>query len=279
MGRVLYRPLTSGVVQHGLPEQTHIVCCHCRHAYDEQPVAVVSNYKEPDFEVHRMACSASCAKSYVIHQGGAFRNTFLMYQRLMLIEVYGMSVDHIVQPAKSLDWIDVNGGPMTIAEWRTPDPKWVFATAFPPMVPHQILLRMEQTTAEVGLSLPFTNVMEEDGLPDEAEPDAVTMMSNLTTRNLRRPPEDLCVKTMDEFDEAYTGMNLIDENAGPFAEYLDTHAADLPTDGECDRILRARADEKRRRRKKSKRVAPAKKAAAAAAAVGGVSDDDDDGEM
>ena len=251
MHRVVYRKLNQTVRgDGGIPERTDLDCCYCHKPYETQPVPVVGDFDHATgkFAVYHLACTLGCAKSYINDTSGEWRNTLLMYQRMMLNDACGIPSDQPVKPARSLNALKTQGGHMSLKEWRKPqDGNGPLCTAVEPrFVPHKIVLRMATCDAEDATAMDD----EEDGDKASDIPEAARRLKNLTTFNLRRPPEEECIKTVEDLKRAYPNMNLVSDDPGPFQRWLEENKGKLPTDEECAAAQQRFKEAKRAKRKR-----------------------------
>lgn len=274
MSRVVYRNLKGVLNPDGtLPDRVvGVDCCYHDRPFSGKPVPVVEEYDQHRdvFYVHRCACRPECAKAYIAQFTGDWHRTLLMLQRRLMVQLGLVSPFEPIDFARSKDALDYKCGHMPLEEWLKPLHKddagksLPVVTEPPKMVPHRVMLRMsekeceEEPTASAATPMVVDNANEED----DGIPLAAANLKNLSTHNIARPPEDECIKTVEDLMAAYPDMDLRDPDPGPFQDWVDrTRAAGkLPTDEQCKKFLAERASEKRTKR------ANKKKAAAAAAA-------------
>lgn len=251
MERVVYRKLNQTVRDDGrIPESSDLDCCHCGKPYKCPPVPVVGEFdhQRGHFSVYHLACTLACAKSYIIATSGEWRHTLLMYQRTMLNDVYGLSSETPIQPARSLDALKSRGGHMSLEEWRKPQDgtKPLCVSVDPRFVPHKIVLRMATCDADAARE----DEDEAAAVASGGIPEAARRLKNMTTFNLQRPPEEGCIKTIEDLRRAYPTMKLASDDPGPFERWIEENNGKLPPEAECVSAKKKRQEEKSAKRKR-----------------------------
>jgi hypothetical protein len=273
MVRVAYQKVPGCFDRDGeLPTSSEgLVCCHCNHPYDGEPVPVVSDFctRTNTYYVEELACTKACTKGYILRNSGdnmTWRRTLLMRQHDMLVVRRRHTAGAPIQMPHSLKALKVMG----IDAWRIPDgsPPVVAVEAVQPrMVPHAVMLRIPVTDEEaadadranlVDAVLPM--MMAEDA-PAEAAASAahksiaaVEMLGNMSTHNLARPPDDECIATVEQLKAAYPDMDLVSIDPGPFEAWREREEANgtLLTDEECAKVRANRKTARQRKRKRFK---------------------------
>jgi hypothetical protein len=90
----------------------------------------------------------------------------------------------------------------------------------------------------------------EDDLEIEGFDDALDTMS---TEGLKRPPEDQCIKTVEDLKAAFPGVTVVQEEEGEFQKFLKNHE-NFPTEKECAKLKLALTAEKKAARKRRSNV-------------------------
>jgi hypothetical protein len=269
MSRVVYRNLKCVLNDENLlPDRVHnLDCCYHGRPFDTKPVPVVEDY-DPErdvFFVRRCACRPECAKSYIAQFTGEWHRTLLMHQRRLMVQLGMVSSSKPIPFARTADALDYKGGHMTLEEWLQPtaaDERGAvvaMVTEQPKMVPHRVMLRMteqECTSAAAAADAAGESVQHDEDNPNQDNVDdgkigplgAAAMLKNLSTHNIARPPEDQCIKTIEDMMASYPDMDLCDADPGPFSKWVEQNKDALPSEEECKRYLAKRATEKRAKR-------------------------------
>lgn len=270
MSRVVYRNLQNILNKDGtLPDRVRdIDCCYHDRPFDGKPVPVVEEYDQHRdvFYVRRVACRPECAKSFLAQSSGDWYRTLIMLQRRLTAQLGIIDPFRPVPYARSKDALDYKGGHMTLEEWLQPlhvddatGNLLPVVTEPPKMIPHRVMLRMSDK------DFPLDTVDNDDTtttVEDKAEeedngiPLAASNLKDLSTHNIRRPPEDQCIKTVEQLTKAYPDMDLCDPDPGPFHDWVERAraAGSLPNDEQCKNHLAKRASEKRTRRANKKKA-------------------------
>lgn len=228
----------------GFHEGKQRFCAYDRHPFDcdETGVPIVVpivdrfDTEKNVYMSYRGACSASCAKSYILDQRGSDTHLRLMWQRQMMIDHGMWAHDKPIPVARSWEEIDGNLGSVPIEEWR--QSAGSVRTSIRPShtVPYDVFIEEE---CEVDV--------------DDEEDDA---LGSFNLHGLARPPDEQNIKTKEEFLAKYPGH--ISDDPGAFQRWLDKNEGSLPTDEECERVysdFKAARKDERKRKAEQKEVA------------------------
>lgn len=251
------------------PASTSIYCWYCRLPFDGTPVPIVQQYDrvKDQYDVYGVCCSAACAKAKIIDEKtNDARNRLILFSKMM-IEVFGWPRDKPILPAWPWQAIDVFGGYKTIKEWRnrngdTSDVRMRLKK--PPFVPYHIYTETERRGVAI---IDDIGAVRGGGRADDdtVEQQAIQHGAPFSLKGLRRPPEDQCIKTWEQFRAKHPECATGDDNEPLFNVFLREHA--LPSDEKCREISAAFKQAQRTKRAERKRAKTAAQAATAAAAA------------
>lgn len=241
-----------------------LVCCYDRKPFKTKPIPVVSDFDPSNntYHVYKVACSKACSKGYVIKNSGdsiTWRRSLLMYQHRLLVALGLHPEGQPIPMAHSLEALES----MPIHKWRIPDDATVvpIVDVLPKLVPHRVMLRVpvsEKEAADADAMMEVEAVMPTNApgpLEEErARFQAVELLGDLSTNNLRRPPDEECIDTNEKLRQAYPDLDLISDDPGPFVKWKNKAEAEgtLPTDEECRKIREQQRLERSRKRKRTK---------------------------
>jgi hypothetical protein len=270
MSRIVYRNLKGILNPDGtLPKRVEgIDCCYHDRPFDTQPIPIVEEYDahRDIFYVRRCACSPQCAKSFISQFTGDWHRTLLMLQRRLMVERGMVEAYKPVPCARHKDALIYKGGHMMLEDWLKPlheddnGKPLLVVTEQPKMVPHCVMLRMSEKECDpddkVDDNTTAPVVADNTNEEDEGIPLAAANLKNLSTHNIARPPEDQCIKTVDDLLIAYPDMDLCDPDPGPFVDWVERTKEEgkLPNGEQCQQYLSKRASEKRAKRANKKKT-------------------------
>ena len=239
------------------------VCSYCRFPRIEgQPRIPIVDVYDPAhcaYKAYRWACMPGCAKAHIIQVGATDLERRLVWQRALLVDS-GWPHDKPIPVARSWEELDVNGGPLTIDEWRATCGEITSCIKPVKVVPHKVLIEVErEVTAE-----DYAATLNEDDPATSLNLLSDNALDSLSTEGLARPPDELNVKTEAEL-LAKHGADMIDPDPGYFAKFVA--AGDLPSEEECTKLLAEYKARKRATRKRNAESAEAAKVAAEALAA------------
>lgn len=206
----------------------------------EVPIVDRFDVEKNKYAAYRAACSPACAKAYIIEQRGADTALRLMWQRQMLIDEAEWPHDKPIPQARSWEEIEGNLGDVPIDEWRATAGDLGTTVCPAAVVPYDVFLA------------------EEHAAPPDLQQD---VLDSFTLEGLARPPDELNVKTTEEFLAKYPGH--VSDDPGEFARWLER--AEKPTDEECERLQREFIEQRNDKRKS--KAAEKRKATAATGAA------------
>lgn len=246
--QLIYRRLAKmeNMFEGEWPKTVDIDCWHCGMDFEGEPFPVVQRYDtvKDEYDVYGIFCSAPCAKSYLIAQKSNDTSLRLMWQRRMMVQVFGWPRAKPIPEANDKASCTKYGGWLTPEEWRIVQPGVKIRMRKPPFIPFKVLVETE--------SRGITTLMqgEGDGKPvgDTLEEQATQHGAIFSIKGRERPPEDEVVKTVEQLYAKHPETREIDETESVFQTYLNT--ANLPSNDECERIMAALKEEKQARRKK-----------------------------
>jgi hypothetical protein len=216
--------------KHEWPISTHVACWYCAHKFDTQPIPIVQNY-EPQRAIYFVigaTCSGSCARGYLMRENSAHAQQLIIWQRQMLVDVFGMPHNYILPPAKPLPLLQLFGGPMTIEEWRGTTGVMLILSNSSQLAPYRIGVR-RYVAGEV---MPQPEQDEEDA-QEKALAEALDQIGqeNLTTLpGVKRP--DTIISTREQLEALYPEVAVNGQKPSVFENWLRTQQP--PTDEECE---------------------------------------------
>jgi hypothetical protein len=223
--RVEYRRLDG--------DATH--CCYCHGPLPSDTdvvVPVVDDYDATTgiYHVYYKTCSAPCAKSFLIASKPYDLNTRLVWQRHLLVDHYGWDPTAPIPCARAWQELKAYGGDMDRDTWLR-DIDGVSRVQSANVVPRSVFLELEKARTRDPI--------------DEA-------LNGMFTRGLQRPPEDMCIKTVEQLQASFPECDMVRDTPGTFETFMKEHADELPSDDECERRREAFENEKRLQRKRKR---------------------------
>jgi hypothetical protein len=212
------------------------LCSYDRHPFDvdkngERILIPIVDYFDASkgcYHAYRAACSAACAKSFIIEQKGADTALRLMWQRQMMIDHGKWAHNRPIPRARTWEEIEGNLGNIPIKEWRA-SAGLLRTTIIPEaVVPYQVFIEEEHEVTKPALD---------------------DVLGSFSLKGLARPPDEYNLKTKEEFLAKYPGH--ISEDVGAFQKWLDKNECNLPTDEQCEQMQNdfntQRKDERKRK--------------------------------
>lgn len=245
------------------PKTTNIRCWNCKLPFKSVPIPIVQEYDAVRgvYDVYGITCSPSCSKAFISGMKNNDGRTRMMWQHKMLVEVFGWPADKPIPKANPWEELEVYGGYKTVEEWRRHDPGVTVRIKKPPFVPFHIFTETELR----GLCV-IDHTDDREERADTLEEQAIQHGAVFSLKDLKRPPEDEIVRTVDDLKAKHPDHSATDNRHGFFQQFLDTHT--LPTDEECARLRAKRKEENQeKRRQNAARTTKRKKKDAAAAAA------------
>lgn len=261
--KLVYRRL-RGIEHHfdgRWPETTKICCWYCRLPFKTTPVPIVQQYDavRDQYDVYGITCSPACSKAFISRSNNNDSRTRLMWQSKMLIDVFGWPSETPIPIANDWESIDVFGGYLTIDEFRKQSPGVKIRVKKPPFVPYYVFTETEHKKVAVvdESEENFANADPADTLEEQA----IMHGAAFSLKNLRRPPEDEVIRTVDHLRTAHPRHKELQSNS-VFDEFLKSQP--LPTEAECQAIRDQREADRKAKRKRKRTATTATKTAAAA---------------
>lgn len=213
------------------PLSTDIACWYCRLPFDSVPVPVVEGCTATEFDVYGVCCSPACSKSYLAAQSSNNVRTRLMWQKKMLVEVFGWPPEAPVPLAKPWQALAAFGGYMTVEEYRAQTPGVTAKLVKPPFIPFKVMIETEQRGGEYVVDQTRDFVA-----PPAAEPtleqQAREHGSTFDLSSLKRPPEDEVVATEAQLAAKHPLHDLARDRVSPVFDKFMQSAA-VPTEDMC----------------------------------------------
>ena len=243
------------------PKSTNLHCWYCRLPFETTPVPIVQQYDpiRDQYDVYGIACSPSCSKAFISRSNNNDSRTRLMWQSKMLIDVFGWPREIPIPMANDWESIDCFGGYLSIDEWRKQNPGIKIRVKKPPFIPFHVFTETEHQQLSVvdQSAANFANADPGDTLEEQA----VMHGAAFSLKNLRRPPEDEVIRTVEQLRAAHPRHKEL-ETPSVFDEFLKTQP--LPSAAECKAIRDAREADRKAKRKRKRTATSANKTAAAA---------------
>ena len=243
------------------PKCTNLHCWYCRLPFETTPVPIVQQYDpiRDQYDVYGIACSPSCSKAFISRSNNNDSRTRLMWQSKMLIDVFGWPREVPIPMANDWESIDCFGGYLSIDEWRKQNPGIKIRVKKPPFIPFHVFTETEHQQLSVvdQSAANFANADPGDTLEEQA----VMHGAAFSLKNLRRPPEDEVIRTVEQLRAAHPRHKEL-ETPSVFDEFLKTQP--LPSAAECKAIRDAREADRKAKRKRKRTATSANKTAAAA---------------
>jgi hypothetical protein len=254
--KLLFRKLSGTECRDGRwPGRTKVRCWYCRLPFSGTPVPVVQQYDSVRdlYTVYGMCCGAPCSKAFIIDLRSNDGLTRLMWQRRMLVDVFGWPADQPIPTAPPWQALKEFGGSMTAAEWRAAPYKLKMRLRKAPFVPFSIFTESEITgeaaLVEAGVNSTGPGPARKR---ESLEQQATQHGASFSLKNLVRPPEHEVIKTNAQLRDRHPELAAAASAESEFQEFLDTQA--LPTEAECRTVREKREAERKasRKRKRSK---------------------------
>lgn len=237
------------------PQTTSIYCWYCRMGFSSVPIPIVQQYDavKDQYDVYGITCSPQCSKSYLSSFRSNDAQTRLMWQKKMLVEVFGWPIHVPIPFAKPWQELSIFGGNLSLEQWKQYNPCENIRIQKPPFVPFYIFSETEIKEGKAGVCLiDETHNHPVPEVADTLEEQAIQHGAAFSLKGLKRPDEDKIIRTIDQLRSAHP-RHKIDANAmegGIFDEFLKT--TQLPTEEECQQIRDQReADRKAKRKRKN----------------------------
>lgn len=243
------------------PHRTKVRCWYCRLPFTGTPIPVVQQYDSIRelYDVYGMCCSAPCSKAFIIDLRSNDGLTRLMWQRRMLVDIFGWPAATPIPTAPPWQALKEFGGYMSVAEWRGAAAQQLkMRLRKAPFVPFSIFTESELTgeAALVEAGVSDTRVTPTRQSQDSLQQQATQHGASFSLKNLCRPPESEVIKTTGQLRTKHPEL-AAGAGESEFQEFLDTQA--LPTEEECRKVREKRESERKASRKR-KRTKPDEKA-------------------
>lgn len=252
--KLIFRKLCGTECREGRwPSRTKVQCWYCRLPFTGPPVPVVQQYDvvRDLYDVYGMCCGAPCSKAFIIDLRSNDGLTRLMWQRRMLVDVFGWPADTPIPTAPPWQALKEFGGHMTVAQWRQAPYKLKMRLRKAPFVPFSIFTESEITGEAALIEAGVDSAGPAPSRKQESlEQQASQHGASFSLKNLARPPEDEVIKTTAQLRERHSELAAAASAESEFQEFLDTQA--LPTEEEC-RVVRERREAERKANRKRKR--------------------------
>lgn len=249
--RLIYRRI-KGMEQYAneegmWPQKIDIYCWYCRLPFDTTPIPIVQQYdsQRQKFDVYGVCCSPECSKSYICGLKTNDGITRLMWQRKMVVEVFGWPIDKAIPMAHPWQALRVFGGHMEVDEWRKHTTGITMKLKMPPFVPFHIYLETEQK----GVAL----IDQTSEKPAKSDPETLENLAKqhgakFSFEKLKRPPEEKVIKTLRQLKETHPNMDVDMTSGSVFQEFLDTQ--DIPSEEQCEKEKALRETIRKAQRKR-----------------------------
>jgi hypothetical protein len=218
------------------------------------------------YEAYRWACTPGCAKAYIIQAGSTDLDMRLMHQRQLLVDAYGWPVDKPIPIARSWEELDVDGGHMSVEEWRDTCETVKSCVRHISVVPHKVVVEIERDATAEDLLDGATEDDPSAALALFGSYEGSDALDSLSTEGLRRPPDEDNVATEEQL-VAKHGAEMVVTDDGYFAKFLAE--GNLPSEETCKQLMADYKAEKKATRKRNKDAVDAARA-------GEEEEDDDD---
>jgi len=216
------------------PDRTDVYCWYCRLPFDTAPIPLVQSYDNVTgmYDVYGVFCTASCAKQYLIENGSNDARTRLLYQRQMLIDVFGWPVALPVPSAHHWQTLDVFGGSLPVDQWRRTHPDIRITTKHPPFVSTKIV---QETELKGQFLIDQSREYQARGdkhAGQSLEEQALDHGTVFDFSKLRRPPPEERIDTEAKLRDAHPYHDCFqDRDPSVFQGLLDSGM--VPTEAEC----------------------------------------------
>lgn len=237
------------------PSKCKIACCYDGHLFNTCPIPIVLKYNSETSEYvidnGKVACSGSCAKSFILEENQSNKSMRLAWQFNMMVEYFNWNPLDTIPIAHNKFLLELYGGPMTIEEWRIIYKNLTIRTRNPKFVPFNYFNEVEiQGSALVTFNKQTSTQkqpqkIDEPKSKSEEKDEQKKILSELksmqekskdllTIHNLKRPddPNDI-IDTEEKLMKKYPNMQLDPPNS-VFENWLNNPQFKKPTDEECE---------------------------------------------
>lgn len=230
------------------PLKSDAACWNCAHTFDWQPIPIFRNYchLRDVYEVWGHACSAGCAKQYLLDENLASSQQNITWQRQMMVDCFGWPCDKPLPCGKPWQMLRFFGGSKTIEEFRANNDPVVILTK-QKFIPFSVIAQTHlpdtkdaanQEQQQQQQQQKPTKQKQDDKRQQKKAGELIAQAQNeLTTlTGLKRPPEDQIIRTREQLQAAYPSTDLGMNRPSVFQNYLSTQL--LPSEEECAEIRR-----------------------------------------
>ena len=173
-----------------------------------------------------------------------------MWQRRMLVDVFGWPADTPIPTAPPWQALKEFGGHMSVTQWREAPFKLKMRLRKAPLCRSRSSPRARSSgrrPSRPGSTAGPAPPRKQESLEQQATQHG----ASFSLKNLARPPEAEVIKTTAQLRERHPELAAAASAESEFQEFLDTLAA-LPTEEEC-RLVREKREAERKANRKRKR--------------------------